>query len=115
MGTLRSFVKYKRKELGITQEELTTNAGLGLNFVRDLEQSKKTLRKLFKIGIIQFSYQFALSLGRTDKVMDTICEAFSNQNDAVKAVVNSSFLNEDYKSGYYEIFLKKMGQIGFSK
>lgn len=52
MGTLRSFVKYKRKELGITQEELTTNAGLGLNFVRDLEQSKKTLRKLFKIGII---------------------------------------------------------------
>ena len=44
MGTLRSFVKYKRKELGITQEELTTNAGLGLNFVRDLEQSKKTLR-----------------------------------------------------------------------
>ena len=44
METLRSFVKHKRKELGLTQEELASNAGVGLNFVRDLEQSKKTLR-----------------------------------------------------------------------
>ncbi|WEK21674.1 MAG: type II toxin-antitoxin system Y4mF family antitoxin [Candidatus Pedobacter colombiensis] len=44
METIRVFVKIKRKELGLTQEELALNAGVGLNFVRDLEQGKKTLR-----------------------------------------------------------------------
>ncbi len=44
MQTIKSFVKAKRKELGLTQEGLALNAGVGLNFVRDLEQGKKTLR-----------------------------------------------------------------------
>ncbi|HTM98547.1 MAG TPA: helix-turn-helix transcriptional regulator [Pedobacter sp.] len=44
METLRSFVKQKRKELGLTQQELALNAGVGLNFIRDFEQGKKTLR-----------------------------------------------------------------------
>ncbi|WP_354358799.1 helix-turn-helix transcriptional regulator [Pedobacter sp. UYP30] len=44
MSTLISFVKRKRKELGLTQEDLALNAGVGLRFIRDLEQGKKTLR-----------------------------------------------------------------------
>lgn len=44
MKTLRGFVKAKRKELGLTQQDLALNAGVGLNFVRDLEQGKKTIR-----------------------------------------------------------------------
>lgn len=44
MEAIRGFVKAKRKELGLTQEDLALNAGVGLNFVRDLEQGKKTLR-----------------------------------------------------------------------
>lgn len=44
MYSLRLFVKQKRKELKLTQEELALNAGVGLRFVRDLEQGKKTLR-----------------------------------------------------------------------
>ncbi|MFC1224938.1 helix-turn-helix transcriptional regulator [Pedobacter sp. BG31] len=44
MKPIRTFVKAKRKELGLTQEDLALNAGVGLNFVRDLEQGKKTLR-----------------------------------------------------------------------
>lgn len=44
MNTIRTFVKAKRKELGLTQEDLALNAGVGLNFVRDLEQGKKTVR-----------------------------------------------------------------------
>ncbi|MCX2492520.1 helix-turn-helix transcriptional regulator [Pedobacter sp. PF22-3] len=44
MQTIKSFVKAKRKELGLTQQDLALNAGVGLNFVRDLEQDKKTLR-----------------------------------------------------------------------
>jgi len=44
MDSLRLFIKQKRKELKLTQEDLALNAGVGLRFVRDLEQSKKTLR-----------------------------------------------------------------------
>ncbi|MCS4167665.1 MULTISPECIES: type II toxin-antitoxin system Y4mF family antitoxin [Sphingobacterium] len=44
MDSIRVFVKQKRKELKLTQEDLAANAGVGLRFVRDLEQGKKTLR-----------------------------------------------------------------------
>ncbi|MNT39795.1 helix-turn-helix transcriptional regulator [Sphingobacterium sp. KU25419] len=44
MDSIRLFVKQKRKELKLTQEDLALNAGVGLRFVRDLEQGKKTLR-----------------------------------------------------------------------
>lgn len=44
MDSIRVFVKQKRKEFKLTQEELALNAGVGLRFVRDLEQGKKTLR-----------------------------------------------------------------------
>lgn len=41
---LVSFVKEKRKIAGITQVELAEKADVGLKFVRDLEQGKKTVR-----------------------------------------------------------------------
>ena len=33
-----------RKQYGLTQVELSAKSGVGLRFVRDLEQGKKTLR-----------------------------------------------------------------------
>ncbi|MDO8965086.1 type II toxin-antitoxin system Y4mF family antitoxin [Algoriphagus sp.] len=44
MTNLSVFLKEKRKSVGLTQEELAAKAGVGLRFVRDLEQGKKTLR-----------------------------------------------------------------------
>lgn len=44
MNKLRDFVKSKRKDLGLTQEDLSFKAGVGLRFVRDLEQGKQSLR-----------------------------------------------------------------------
>lgn len=41
---LIEFVKSKRKTFGITQEELALKAGVGLRFIRELEQGKETLR-----------------------------------------------------------------------
>ena len=38
------FVKKRRKQLGITQEELSRRAGVGLRFIRDMEQGKESLR-----------------------------------------------------------------------
>jgi y4mF family transcriptional regulator len=41
---IASFIKEKRKNLGLTQTDLAEKAGVGLRFVRDLEQGKPTLR-----------------------------------------------------------------------
>ncbi len=43
MEKLSHFVKERRKSLGLTQEDLSFKAGVGLRFVRDLEQGKKSL------------------------------------------------------------------------
>jgi y4mF family transcriptional regulator len=42
--TLSDFLKYKRKQLKFTQQQLALKAGVGLRFIRDLEQGKTTLR-----------------------------------------------------------------------
>ncbi len=44
MTKIASFVKERRKKLGITQRDLADKSGVGLRFVRELEQGKKTLR-----------------------------------------------------------------------
>ena len=41
---LIDFVKERRKALGLTQRDLADRAGVGLRFVRDLEQGKPSLR-----------------------------------------------------------------------
>jgi y4mF family transcriptional regulator len=57
------YVKTKRKQNKLTQPELALKAGVGLRFVRDLEQGKNTLRmdkvndvlRLFgeELGVVQ--------------------------------------------------------------
>ncbi len=44
MNSIAEFVKKRRKEAGLTQEEFAMRSGLGLRFVRDLEQGKATVR-----------------------------------------------------------------------
>lgn len=44
MNKLSQFVKKRRKTLGLTQEDLAFKAGVGLRFVRDLEQEKQSLQ-----------------------------------------------------------------------
>jgi y4mF family transcriptional regulator len=41
---LSEFVKKKRKEFGLTQVDLSEKSGVGLRFVREMEQGKTTLR-----------------------------------------------------------------------
>ncbi len=44
MSKLGDFVRQERKRAGLTQEEFAVRAGLGLRFVRELEQGKETVR-----------------------------------------------------------------------
>lgn len=39
-----NLVKNKREQLGLTQKELADRAGVGLRFVRDLEQGKESVQ-----------------------------------------------------------------------
>lgn len=44
MNELSKYIKDKRKEYGLTQVELSRKSGVGLRFLRELEQGKETLR-----------------------------------------------------------------------
>ena len=44
MNIRSTTVKMLRKQYNLTQEELSLKSGVGLRFVRDLEQGKETLR-----------------------------------------------------------------------
>lgn len=44
MNQIAIFIKENRKAAGLTQEEFALRSGLGLRFVRELEQGKPTVR-----------------------------------------------------------------------
>jgi y4mF family transcriptional regulator len=44
MNMIGTYIKAERKKAGLTQEEFAMRAGLGLRFVRELEQGKETVR-----------------------------------------------------------------------
>lgn len=44
LNPIASFVKEKRKKLNLTQIELAEKAGVGIRFIRELEQGKETLQ-----------------------------------------------------------------------
>lgn len=57
---IANFVKYNRQKAKMTQEDLAEKAGVGLRFIRDLEQGKKTLR-LDKVNQVLQLFGFLLS------------------------------------------------------
>ena len=44
MNRIGEYIKQERKKAGLTQEEFAMRSGLGLRFVRELEQGKETVR-----------------------------------------------------------------------
>lgn len=57
---LSQTVKVLRKEYGLTQEELAMKSGVGLNFVRNLEQGKPTLR-MDKVNQVLDLFNYSLT------------------------------------------------------
>lgn len=60
MNNLSAFIRFQRKKLGITQEELAAKAGVGIRFIRELEQGKPTLQ-LDKVEQVLSLFGFQLS------------------------------------------------------
>lgn len=44
MSRIGVYIKQERKKAGLTQEEFAMRSGLGIRFVRELEQGKETVR-----------------------------------------------------------------------
>ena len=60
MNNLSSFIRYQRKKQKLTQEELAAKAGVGIRFIRELEQGKETLQ-LDKVNQVMTLFGFNLS------------------------------------------------------
>jgi y4mF family transcriptional regulator len=69
---LELFVKSKRKEHKLSQPELAFRAHVGLRFIRDLEQGKKTLR-MDKVNLVLNYFGYELGAVDKDKIsLDTL-------------------------------------------
>jgi len=66
---LRFFVKERRKKLGITQVELAQRSGVGLRFIRELEQGKTTLR-LDKINQVLALFGHEMIPGKIERIAE---------------------------------------------
>ena len=64
---LSLYLKQKRKENNLTQEELSQKAGVGLRLVREIEQGKTSMR-MDKVN--QILALFAAELTVTEKRID---------------------------------------------
>lgn len=64
---LHEFVKSTRKELGLSREEFAQKAGVGLRFLRELEQGKETLKmdKVNQVLMLLGTQLGAVPLDRT--------------------------------------------------
>lgn len=66
MNRIAEFVKENRKASGLTQEEFAMRSGLGLRFVRDLEQGKETVR-MDKVNIALAMFDMEAVPGRKER------------------------------------------------
>jgi len=67
---LNEFIKEKRRHAALTQPELAEKAGVGLRFVRELEQGKETLR-LDKVNQVLGLFGFEVGAVKTNPIKTT--------------------------------------------
>lgn len=86
MSKLSSFIKYQRKKQKLTQEELAAKAGVGIRFIRELEQGKETLQ-LNKVD--QVLALFGFSLSPDNQKIDAYDIFWNYLNKAVKITLTN--------------------------
>jgi len=86
-NNISNFVKYNRNKLRITQEELAEKAGVGLRFIRELEQGKETLR-MDKINQVLALFGFQVVPG-TARIIDPFEILMDHTNKNVKILLKN--------------------------
>jgi y4mF family transcriptional regulator len=106
MNNIAAFIKYQRKKLRLTQEELALKAGVGIRFIRELEQGKETLQ-LNKIE--QVLNLFGFQLTPTKQQIDPYNIFWNYFNQAVKITLTNKMIK--YGILIKEILDKKENKI----
>jgi y4mF family transcriptional regulator len=89
MNTVSSFIKYQRKKLKLTQEELASKAGVGIRFIRELEQGKETVQ-LDKVNQVLALFGFNLSPNKHQ--IDAYTVYWNYFNKAVKITLKNKVI-----------------------
>lgn len=86
---IAAFVKKRRQQAGLTQPELAEKAGVGLRFIREMEQGKETLRldkvnqvlKLFgyELGPVEIKRDIIFNTNTTDLMLKGLEAAFGKK------------------------------------
>jgi len=114
MNNFSAFVRFQRKKHVITQEELAVKAGVGIRFIRELEQGKETLQ-LNKVE--QVLHLFGFQLGPNKPELDPYDIALNYTNDIrlnyLNKAVKITFTNKLIKHGFIikEIIDKRENKI----
>jgi y4mF family transcriptional regulator len=66
MNKIAEYIKVHRKAAGLTQEEFAMRSGLGLRFVRELEQGKETVR-MDKVNVALSMFDMEAVPGRKER------------------------------------------------
>ncbi|NOU45524.1 MAG: helix-turn-helix transcriptional regulator [Bacteroidales bacterium] len=105
MGNISSFIKYQRKKQGLTQEDLAAKAGVGIRFIRDMEQGKETLQ-LNKVE--QVLALFGFQLAPEKQQLDAYDIFWNYLHEAVKITLTN-------KISKYGIIIKEIIDIQENK
>jgi y4mF family transcriptional regulator len=89
MNNIASFIKYQRKKLSLTQQQLAERAGVGLRFIREMEDGKETLR-LDKVN--QVLALFGYSLTPNNQPLDAYSVVFNYLNRGVKITLTNKII-----------------------
>lgn len=82
-------VKEERRKAGLTQEAFALRSGLGLRFIRELEQGKETVR-LDKVNQALRMFGMELIPKRMEKKWVELCDTSylsENEKDAMKQLI----------------------------
>lgn len=66
MSKISEYIKKERKLAGLTQEQFAIRSGLGLRFIRELEQGKETVR-LDKVNVALSMFDMEAVPGKKEK------------------------------------------------
>ena len=77
---LKDFVKEKRRLVKHTQPDLAKKAGVGLRFLRELEQGKKTLR-IDKVNKVLWLFGYELGPVEMSRDLELSSESWEPQKE----------------------------------
>ena len=106
---ISNFVKYNRSKLRMTQEKLAEKAGVGLRFIRDLEQGKESLR-MDKVNQVLALFGYQMMPG-SERVQDPYEILLNHFNKNIRVDVRVYLKNKIELVGFIIDSIIENGEI----